>query len=103
MNHSLTTSAYIKLLRKDGLTMDDLKPRNEKKKEMESLLNHLFSWFSDMKSIRMFLRRNNEMHRLKTRELNEGNSIDEYKLVKRNGQADIYSRYSLSSNIRWTK
>ena len=39
MNHSLTTSAYIKLLLKDGLTLDDIKTINEKMKEMETLFN----------------------------------------------------------------
>lgn len=87
MNHSLTTSAYIKLLLKDGLTLDDIKTINEKMKEMETLFNQLFLLLSDneIKGIRIFLRRNNEMRTLKSRELNEDYSIDEQKFVIRNG------------------
>ena len=72
MNHSLTTSAYIKLLLKDGLTLDDIKTINEKMKEMETLFNQLFLLLSDneIKGIRIFLRRNNEMRTLKSCELN---------------------------------
>ena len=68
MNHSLTTSAYIKLLLKDGLTLDDIKTINEKMKEMETLFNQLFLLLSDneIKGIRIFLRRNNEMRTLKS-------------------------------------
>ena len=78
MNHSLTTSAYIKLLLKDGLTLDDIKTINEKMKEMETRFNQLFLLLSDneIKGIRIFLRRNNEMRTLKSRELNEDYSID---------------------------
>ena len=87
MNHSLTTSAYIKLLLKDGLTLDDIKTINEKMKEMETLFNQLFLLLSDneIKGIRIFLRRNNEMRTLKSCELNEHYSIDEHKFVIRNG------------------
>ena len=87
MNHSLTTSAYIKLLLKDGLTLDDIKTINEKMKEMETLFNQLFLLLSDneIKGIRIFLRRNNEMRTLKPRELNKDYSIDEHKFVIRNG------------------
>lgn len=87
MNHSLTTSAYIKLLLKDGLTLDDIKTINEKMKEMETLFNQLFLLLSDneIKGIRIFLRRNNEMRTLKSCELNEDYSIDKHKFVIRNG------------------
>ena len=87
MNHSLTTSAYIKLLLKDGLTLDDIKTINEKIKEMETLFNQLFLLLSDneIKGIRIFLRRNNKMRTLKSRELNKDYSIDEHKFVIRNG------------------
>lgn len=87
MNHSLTTSAYIKLLLKDGLTLDDIKTINEKMKEMETLFNQLFLLLSDneIKGIRIFLRRNNKMRTLKFRELNKDYSIDEHKFVIRNG------------------
>ena len=92
MNHSLTTSAYIKLLLKDGLTLDDIKTINEKMKEMETLFNQLFLLLSDneIKGIRIFLRRNNEMRTLKSCELNEDYSIDEQKFVIRNGRLRFF-------------
>ena len=92
MNHSLTTSAYIKLLLKDGLTLDDIKTINEKMKEMETLFNQLFLLLSDneIKGIRIFLRRNNEMRTLKSRELNEDYSIDEQKFVIQNGRLRFF-------------
>ena len=92
MNHSLTTSAYINLLLKDGLTLDDIKTINEKMKEMETLFNQLFLLLSDneIKGIRIFLRRNNEMRTLKSCELNEDYSIDEHKFVIRNGRLRFF-------------
>ena len=92
MNHSLTTSAYIKLLLKDGLTLDDIKTINEKMKEMETLFNQLFLLLSDneIKGIRIFLRRNNEMRTLKSLELNEDYSIDEQKFVIRDDRLRFF-------------
>ena len=93
MNHSKSTTAYIKgsatklqPLLKDGLTMEDIKLRNEKNKETETLFNQFYSLLKDIdiKGIRKFLRRNDEMHSLNTRELNEDYPIDEHKFVKRN-------------------
>ena len=86
MNHSKSTTAYIKSptgsglkikpLLKDGLTMEDIKLRNEKTKETETLFNQFYSLLSDndIKDIRKFLRRN------------EDYPIDEYKFVKQNGR-----------------
>ena len=57
MNHSKSTTAYIKSptgsglkikpLLKDGLTMEDIKLRNEKTKETETLFNQFYSLLNE--------------------------------------------------------
>ena len=98
MNHSKSNTAYIKSttgsglkiqpLLKDGLTMEDIKLRNEKTKETETLFHQFYSLLNDndIKGIRKILKRNDEIHTLNTRELNEDYPIDEHKFVKRNGR-----------------
>ena len=68
--------------------MEDIKLRNEKTKETETLFHQFYSFLNDndINGIRKFLRRNDEIHTLNTRELNEDYPIDEHKFVKRNGR-----------------
>ena len=66
--------------------MKDIKLRNEKTKETETLFHQFYSFLNDINGIRKFLRRNDEIHTLNTRELNEDYPIDEHKFVKRNGR-----------------
>ena len=83
----LSTTVNIKPLLKDGLTLEDIKLRNERNKETETLFNQFYSLLNDndIKGIRKFLRRNDEMHSLNIRELNDDYPIDEPKFVKQNG------------------
>ena len=69
----LSTTVNIKPLLKDGLTLEDIKLRNERNKETETLFNQFYSLLNDndIKGIRKFLRRNDEMHSLNIRELND--------------------------------
>ena len=71
--------------------MEDTKQRNEKPKETETLFHQFYSFLNDndIKVIRKFLRRNDEIHTLNTCELNEDYPIDEYKFVKRNARLTI--------------
>ena len=87
MTHSLNSNT-LKPLLKDGLTMEDVKIRNEKKKEREELFNNFYTLLNnqDIKGIRKYLRRNDEIHVLNTRDLNEDYPINEHKFVKRNGK-----------------
>ena len=66
----LSTTVNIKPLLKDGLTLEDIKLRNERNKETETLFNPFYSLLNDndIKGIRKFLRRNDEIHSLNTRE-----------------------------------
>ena len=78
---------FSQLILKDGLVLEDIMKENEAKRNHESKINEFKNLCKcqNIREIRKYIKRNDIINSLNTRELNEDFPINEHRFVKRNG------------------
>lgn len=81
------STRFTKPLLKDGLVYEDILARNEAERKNENKINEFKNLCrcQNIREIRKYIKRNDIINSLNTRELNEDFPINKYRFVKRNG------------------
>ena len=87
-------------LLKDGLVYEDILAENEAKRNNESKINKFKNLCKNqnIREIRKYIKRNDIINSLNTRELNEDFPINEHRFVKRNGLLNLIHDPNISTS-----
>ena len=85
---------------KDGLVLEDIMAENEAKRKNESKIDEFKNLCKsqNIREIRKFIKRNDIINSLNTRELNEDFPINEHRFVKRNGLLTLIHDPNISTS-----
>lgn len=85
---------------KDGLVLEDIMVENETKRKNESKINEFKNLCKtqNIREIRKYIKRNDIINSLNTRELNEDFPINEHRFVKRNGLLNLIHDANISTS-----
>ena len=95
---------------KDGLVLDDIRKENETKRKHENKINEFKNLCKgaakaapadacqNIREIRKYIKRNDIINSLNTRELNEDFPINEHRFVKRNGLLNLIHDSNISTS-----
>ena len=86
-------------LLKDGLVYEDIMAENEAKRNNESKINEFKNLCKgqNIREIRKYIKRNDIINSLNTRELNEDFPINHHRFVKRNGLLNLIHDPNIST------
>ena len=86
-------------LLKDGFVLEDIMIENEAKRNNESKINEFKNLCKcqNIREIRKYIKRNDIINSLNTRELNEDFPINEHRFVKRNGLLNLIHDPNIST------
>ena len=86
-------------LLKDGFVLEDIMIENEAKRNHESKINEFKNLCKsqNIREIRKYIKRNDIINSLNTRELNEDFPINEHRFVKRNGLLNLIHDPNIST------
>ena len=85
---------------KDGLVLEDIMKENETKRKHENKINEFKNLCKcqNIREIRKYIKRNDIINSLNTRELNEDFPINEHRFVKRNGLLNLIHDPNISTS-----
>ena len=85
---------------KDGLVLEDIMKENETKRKNENKINEFKNLCKcqNIREIRKYIKRNDIINSLNTRELNEDFPINEHRFVKRNGLLNLIHDPNISTS-----